>query len=221
MPKECHKDAIPAKLPRKLSPRSRRFVECVVAGASYVDANRSAYRPTRRLSPQRIAERATRVAHSQQVAAKLAELQSKSDRILLLTLNERFSILAWIATSPLAKNADKIRAIEVYTRISGDQAPDRHEISGAGGATLAVATAPPLVRRLPLAERVASLRAAREWRMQQAAPDNIGAASARAAPTNAAAVQDVTLDGNLPPRISTSAPAQGDGRPSANSTGTN
>ena len=85
----------------------------------------------------------------------------------LLSLNDRLTMLAEMASNPFLSEPERATIIAIYSRISGDQAPERQEISAPGGGPVAV-IAGPLVRRLTLAERVAEQRAARAARLAPA-----------------------------------------------------
>ena len=145
-------------LARGLTPRQSRFVELVVSGASNADAYRCAYRkPVGRLSNRDAANGAYRVAKAPAVKAHLAEIRSRSQRAELLTINERLSLLAAIARDRRSKPIDRIRAIDVYTRIAGDGASGRVETSGPVGA---LAVSELQGENLSLDEKIERLRAA-------------------------------------------------------------
>lgn len=113
------------------------FARLVASGSANAVAYRAVYNP--KLANQTAAERGCRLAKHPAVAAEMARLREKSERKKLLTLNDRLEILADISRDPKARPHEKARAIEVYSKISGDQAPDRHEISGPNGAPIPVA----------------------------------------------------------------------------------
>lgn len=143
-----------------LTPQQEGFTRLVAAGSSYAEAYRKIY--SAKVKPQAAAERGLRVARRPLVAAELQRLREKAERKVLLTLNDRLEILADIAQDGKARPHEKARAIEVYSKISGDQAPERHEVTGAGGGPIPVAaTAAVSVTRIPVRERMALMRAAR------------------------------------------------------------
>ena len=149
------------RLPRgfKLNFRAARFAELRVAGHTQAAAYRIAYNHPK-MALDEAAEQGWRVENRRGVKERIADLRGKSRAKTLLTLNERLEVLAAIAQDPLAKQADKIRAIEAYSRIGGDQAPERHEISGVDGAPIAVAGTV-FVGQTTVRERVEMLKAAR------------------------------------------------------------
>lgn len=140
---------------RPLTPKQRAFVDAVAAGCSQAEAYRRVFHPAKHRPIQDIANSAYRIALNPAVKARLAELLGKSDVKTLLTINQRLGILAGIAQGRAAKAADRIRSIEVYSKIAGDQAPDRIEVTNAAGQTFNVG-----VRQLTRREKVAAALAA-------------------------------------------------------------
>lgn len=121
------KQPIPA---RGLTPRQSRFVELAVSGLSNADAYRRVYRKLAgRLSSRDAANGAYRVTKAPAVRTRIAEIQNRSKRAELLSVNERLSLLARIVSSPYSKPMDRIRAIVVYTRIAGDGGQERKEVT--------------------------------------------------------------------------------------------
>jgi hypothetical protein len=151
---------------RKLSPKHLRFLECVAAGFSQADAYRRAFRPKRLLTPKEAATRASRIALNPLIQQRLHELQGKSDRETLLSFNRRLAILAGIAQSFLSKPVDRIRAIEVYSKLAGDQPAEREELTvrNAGGEAFTVAARGPTK-----AEKIAAMTAQLNARNARAA----------------------------------------------------
>lgn len=149
-----------AKATPSLNPRQKEFAALVASGMSHTDAYARAYSKPNG-NRQFLAERGCKLAAKPLVAAEIARLREKSDGKKLLTLNDRLSLLARIAQKKTARPVDVTRAIEVYSRISGDEAPQRHEVSAPGGGpieqTIAVS-----VTNLPIRTRIAALRAARD-----------------------------------------------------------
>lgn len=166
----------PAKAPRPANARQSAFAKLRVEGLTHAEAYRAIYNPSAR--QKSASEAGCRLEAMPAVKAEMNRLREKSARKTLLSLNDRLSILADIAQSdgstPAARNA-KARAIEVYSRISGDQAPDRHEHTGPGGAAIPVAAevtgnVTAAVVRLPVRERVRLLKEAREREKAERAP---------------------------------------------------
>lgn len=75
-----------------------------------------------------------RVAQRPAVRERLAKLKAQAAKNQLLSYNKRLELLAENALiesrTPAERNA-QTRAIEVYTRIAGDGAPERHIPPGA------------------------------------------------------------------------------------------
>lgn len=144
---------------RRLTIRQLEFAAVIATGAAQAEAYRKVYeRPD--LTNQTAAERSSRLAADPRVRAEVARIRAKSERKKLLTLNDRLAILAEIAQDAKTKAHDKTRAIDVYSRISGDQAPERHEHSGPAGGPLPIA-ATVATRTMSRSEKVAAIKAAR------------------------------------------------------------
>ena len=148
----------PAKKP--LTPKHLKFVDLMAAGFSQADAYRKAFNAKKHRTAISIAVSASHIAANPLIRARLAELRGQSQRSTLLSLDQRLSILAGIARSNVTKQGDRVRAIEVYTRIAGDSAPERTELTGKNGAPLVPEPTPASVA-LSLDERIALLQAAK------------------------------------------------------------
>ena len=149
----------PAKKP--LTPKHLKFVDLMAAGFSQADAYRKAFNAKKHRTAISIAVSASHIAANPLIRARLAELRGQSQRSTLLSLDQRLSILAGIARSNVTKQGDRVRAIEVYTKIAGDSAPERTELTGKDGAPLVpaqTATTP----LLTLDERIILLQAAKK-----------------------------------------------------------
>lgn len=151
--------------PQILSAKQARFIELFLGGKSQQDAYVEAYQPGT-TNPNSVAIGAHRVASGKHVRAEIARLRQKAAHSILLSLNDRLKVLSTIILNEKGKPNDRVQATAVYSRISGDQAPDRTELSGVGGAPIPVAVTQTqtVVRRLSARERLAELRADRERR---------------------------------------------------------
>ena len=151
--------------PKKLTPQQIKFIEQIMGGHSQADAYRIAYRPAKRRGTKDISVASCRIAAHPLIRAKLAELRGRSDKETLLSLNQRLQILAGIAQNLNTKQTDRIRAVEVYSKIAGDQAPDRQEvtIANAPGSAFTLNTRP-----ATKAEKIAAMAVARVARASQA-----------------------------------------------------
>lgn len=155
------------KSPRlpKHSPRVIRFCELVVSGHTHAGAYRIAYKKPK-IDPQDAAERGWRVTQQPGVKDRISHLREKSGAKTLLTLNDRLGILARDAQtggdSASEKNA-RARAIEVYSKISGDNAPEAHvhTHTGPDGGPIPVA-ATVVVGRASVRSKLEALRARRK-----------------------------------------------------------
>ena len=147
---------------RRLTPKALRFCDLVASGHSQAGAFRIAYKHPK-MSAEDAAERGWRVTQQAGVKERIEELRKQSTGKVLLTLNDRLEILARDAqtggNTAAEKNA-RARAIEVYSKISGDQAPERHELTGPNGEPMAVAGTL-LVGRLSRREKLEAIKARR------------------------------------------------------------
>jgi len=148
--------------------RQMQFAQLVAGGMSQSAAYRKIYNP--HAKPRRAAEQSCKMAALPHVVAEIARIRAKSERKALLSLNDRYEILAGIAQKPEAKDSDKVRAIDVYSRLAGDEAPQRHEIAGAGGAPLVPSAVTVAVRQMGARERLDAIKAARAARSAATAP---------------------------------------------------
>lgn len=123
-----------------------------------MDAYMATYRTKRKKTA---AEKASRLMRNPNVVAEIRRLQTKVEVKVLLTLNDRLGILAKIATGRSTRPNEKTRAVEVYSKISGDQAPDRHELAGVGGAPIQMVIEQPISERFTVKEKLARLVARR------------------------------------------------------------
>ena len=161
MSPECSNGVV--TLHRKLSPKHLKFIECVSAGFSQADAYRRAFKPKPTLGAWEVGIRASRIAANPLVQQKLLELQGRSDRETLLSFNQRLAILAGIAKSKVTKQGDRVRAVEVYSKLAGDEPVSREELTvkNATGETFTVTARGPTK-----AEKIAALAAQRKARAQ-------------------------------------------------------
>lgn len=143
---------------RSTTGRQEALIRHIIAGKSNAAAYRLAYNP--KLAQREATDRAWRTLKLPWVRDRLEQLKAEATRKPLLSLNDRLAILAEIAQDKKSKQVDRTRAIDVYSKISGDQAPERHEHSGPAGTPIAVAAAV-TVHRVPVAQRIAALRAAK------------------------------------------------------------
>lgn len=144
-----------------MTAKQRRFAELIASGLTGSDAYRQAYGNTR-IKPIHAARKAFSLTTHPKVMAYVAQLRMASRKKVLLSIDDRYAILADIAMDPTTRKADKIRSVEVYSKISGDQAPERHEHSGPGGTPIQTeTTATTVVRRMTPQERIADMKARR------------------------------------------------------------
>lgn len=161
-----------------ITAKQAEFARLLVSGKTQQDAYVEAYKPNTS-HPGSIAQLAHRRAATGAVQREILRLRNRLDWSVLLTLNDRLKSLSPIILNPQSKPADVIQATSVYSRISGDQGPERHEHFGPGGAAIPIAASvtiePPIIRRLSPRERLAQMKAARAARNAAGAtPSPIG-----------------------------------------------
>lgn len=144
----------------KPTAKALRFARLVASGESQAQALRIAYNRTGK--PRTIALDACRLAARPEIKAEIERLRGRSEVKILLTLNDRLAILAEIAQDTRAKKNERTRAIDVYSRISGDQAPSRVDLSSPPGQPLQVQEVAPAGLRASPADKIKSLLKRRE-----------------------------------------------------------
>lgn len=154
-------DPTSPKRPQKrkaLTPRAVRFAELVVDGKTYTEAYKIAYNQPH-LLPEDAGNRAGKVLSNEAVRARIEWLRRRSEAKTLLTLNDRLNLLALDAQVPALTASERnarARSIEVYTKIAGGFAPERHEHSGPDGGPIPVNAAVQM-SSVPLRQRFKAL----------------------------------------------------------------
>lgn len=120
-----------------ITPRQSRFAELVVAGLTLTDAYRKAYKKEKLLGVD-AGEYGWRVAQSERVKARIAELRGETQAQLTLSLSDRLRLLAEFAQDKTVAKGDRIAALAQYAKQAGDLAPQKIELSGPGGGSIAV-----------------------------------------------------------------------------------
>lgn len=105
---------------RSLTPKQELFARLVAEGKGLSEAYRIAYNT--KGTPGAIKSDAYRTIILPHVEAKIAELKAKADERMFLTRSRKRHILYEIAETKRNKATDRIKAIEVDNRMSGDDA---------------------------------------------------------------------------------------------------
>lgn len=152
--------------PKKLTPKAARFAALVFTGKQHREAYQESYYPKTK-NTNVLDHMAWQVFKSDSVQAEMQRLRTKADRYALMPITERLKTLASIIKDETARDADRIYATIAYSKISGDQAPERQEVSGPGGKPIEHNVTPvlPLIRRVSHRERLEELKAARIARL--------------------------------------------------------
>lgn len=136
---------LPTPTPPLRKPRKKRiperwdiFASHVAAGENYSDAYRKAYSCSN-ATRETIKTEASKLARREEVAAMIARYKREEIQGVLLSRDERLAILGQIAKSKTAKPSEKVSAITAYTKIVGDAAPERQELTGANGGPITTA----------------------------------------------------------------------------------
>lgn len=108
---------------RHLTTRQRFFVRLVESGKNHSEAYRVAYCKPNAKGPA-ICNAAYKVATNPKVAACLDAIKFDGIAPRLITLEERLRLVAAIFMSPNSTRHERLRAVEVYTKIAGDGAPE-------------------------------------------------------------------------------------------------
>lgn len=140
-------------------PNERQFelARLIVAGRPIGEAYAEVYKPTS-TNANTIAKHATARSSTPAVLEAIARLRRKAERYVLLSLNDRLKTLSVMIQDEDLKTTDRIYATATYSRISGDQAPERHQVEAAVAVSVSSA---PLIRTLSARERLDSMREAR------------------------------------------------------------
>lgn len=158
---------------REPTARQLAFARLVAKGTSNADAFRKVY--NRNVTNQRAAEKGCRIAASETVSREIDRFRAKAEMKDLLSLNDRFRILARHAQNPDNPAGVQIAAILAYSKLGGDMAPERKEISGPGGGPIEIeqtgAPAGP-VKQLSISARIALFDQRRQAEATQAPGHN-------------------------------------------------
>jgi phage terminase small subunit len=102
-----------------LTAKQEKFVQGIIEGMSQADAYRSAY-STARMADKTIHENASRLANDSKVAARIAELRGQISTESIMTAQKRLEWLTELVMSNKAFTADKLRAIEIMNKMTGE-----------------------------------------------------------------------------------------------------
>ena len=145
----------------ELLPRQARFVALVAKGWSHTKAYRHAYNQFKKTNED-AGEKAWRITKHPLVFAALDELKRRSQAKSLLSINERLKICAECSQDKNATWGERMSGVQTYTKIAGDQSPERQEISGPNGGPIAVADTSMPATRLSVKAKVGVFRQKRE-----------------------------------------------------------
>lgn len=118
-PEETRKSLLGPRPTGQLTRNVLQFIELVLGGCGKAEAYRIAFGHPKMITAE-AGDRAWKVLIRPIVKWELARLQLKADKKTLLTLNERQAMLAGIIQDEKTRPADRIKAIEVYSKLGGD-----------------------------------------------------------------------------------------------------
>jgi phage terminase small subunit len=116
---------------KKLNARQERFCEFVAAGETQEAAHKKA---GYKCSANSARAAASIMANRPEIKARISELKQKQPDLLeaRLTKEEKLKVLARLIRTPdnseVVKVADKLRAIELHSKLMGHFEPDRMEL---------------------------------------------------------------------------------------------
>lgn len=113
---------------RALTPKERVFADAILDGKGPSEAYRIAY--DTKASGKVVSVNGAKVQKRPHVSKYIAEERLRARNRRFLTREKKRGILAEIAEKKTAKNSDKIKAIEVDNRMTGDDAPQKVEVFG-------------------------------------------------------------------------------------------
>lgn len=147
-----------------LKPRHELLAQLIAKGNTAPEAYRKAY-GKKGQSAQTVGKAVTRcLGRAPEIMERVRQLQAQAAEIVLLTINERLSLLARAAKGEVRTASDRsalARVVEVYNKTAGDGAPERNEVTLKGDPAAPLLT---VERRETKAERIARLRALRAGR---------------------------------------------------------
>lgn len=110
---------------RSLTPQQEFFARLVAEGKSHAESYRIAFKSKGSINS--VKSNAYKVAIRPEVEAKIAEFKAKAEERMVLTRSRKRHILYEIAEAKRNRTGDRIKAIEVDNRMTGDEAPVKIE----------------------------------------------------------------------------------------------
>jgi phage terminase small subunit len=110
----------------KLTAKQEKFCQSIASGMNQTEAYRAAY-STKNMLDKTIWERASIVAQTDKVKARIRNLQAELAAQQLWSRAESARVLREITNSDTARNSDKINAAKVLNKMHGLNRPESHE----------------------------------------------------------------------------------------------
>ena len=111
-----------------LTAKQAAFADALLDGMTGSEAYRTAYNT--RANPRVRAVKATRLRQTPAIMAYIAEKQAEADRLDGLERQEKRRLLASIARDPNASPSDRMKAIELDSKMAGHLQPEKVEVFG-------------------------------------------------------------------------------------------
>ncbi len=115
---------------RQLTPKQHAFADALLDGVSPSNAYRRAYQANG--SPRVVSVKAAEVKKHAAVQEYVRHQQDKLDRTIGLTREHKRQLLYQIVMDPDSSPADKIKAIQLDNRMTGDDRSEKAESFGMG-----------------------------------------------------------------------------------------
>ena len=149
---------------RRLTVREETFCQLIAKGMSGADAYTKAYLKGPECTRKNASEQASKISTREGIRLRLDELRDQSLAPVLLSLDERLTILARDARSvgkgPQWMNA-RARVLEIYSKLAGDLRPDSPPMPGESSEKPLHVSATAVVHQLGAREKARLLREGR------------------------------------------------------------
>lgn len=121
-----------------LTPKQEKFAQCVANGMTQADAYRMAYNADK-MKPESIHSKASQLMSNGQVSSRVKNLQSQLAEKALWTREDSVEALkdALRVAKDMNQSTGMTAAIKEINAMHGFNAPQKHELTGADGSSLA------------------------------------------------------------------------------------
>lgn len=113
-------------MPQLLNPRHEHFARLIVDGRKQAVAYCEAFDRKR---SKNVTSSASALARKDDVKRRINELRNAAELIVQWNLADRMRAIKAIHDKRSAKNSDKLKAIELYTKMAGDGAAEKLDVN--------------------------------------------------------------------------------------------